>query len=217
MLERMEEFFNNRAETYEEHMMNNVVGADKYYAETAKLIPKDRGVEILDLGCGTGLEIDEILKINPDVNITAIDMAENMVQKIKEKHVDKMNQINIIVDNYLNYNFGNGEFDAVVSVESLHHFSHEEKIKLYTKIYNALNRSGIFIDTDYVAPDQEFEDYHYKENAKIRLESGINSGLYHYDTPCTVENEKKFLLKSGFKHVEDVWKKGDTAIIVAKK
>ena len=68
-----------------------------------------------------------------------------------------------------------------------------------------------------MAPDQEFEDYHYKENAKMRLEFGINNGLYHYDTPCTVENEKKFLIKSGFKSAEVVWKKGSTAIIVAKK
>lgn len=217
MLERMEEFFNNRADGYEEHMMNNVEGADEYYAETAKLIPKDEKLKILDLGCGTGLEIDEILTRNPDVHITAIDMAEDMVKKIKEKHADKINQINIIIDNYLEYGFDKDKFDAAVSVESLHHFSHEEKIKLYTKIYKSLNENGIFIDTDYVAPDQEFEDYHYKENAKMRLEFGINNGLYHYDTPCTVENEKKFLIKSGFKSAEVVWKKGSTAIIVAKK
>ena len=217
MLERMEEFFNNRADGYEEHMMNNVEGADEYYAETAKLIPKDEKLKILDLGCGTGLEIDEILTRNPDVHITAIDMAEDMVKKIKEKHADKINQINIIIDNYLEYGFDKDKFDAAVSVESLHHFSHEEKIKLYTKIYKSLNENGIFIDTDYVAPDQEFEDYHYKENAKMRLEFGINNGLYHYDTPCTVENEKKFLIKSGFKSAEVVWKKGSTAIIAAKK
>lgn len=217
MLERMDEFFNNRAEGYEEHMMNNVEGSGEYYAETAKIIPEDKELSILDLGCGTGLEIDEILKRNPDVHITAIDMAEDMVNKIKEKHADKMEQINIIIDNYLEYRFDKDKFDVVVSVESLHHFSHEEKIKLYTKIFNSLKENGIFIDTDYVAPDQEFEDYHYKENEKIRLESGINGRLYHYDTPCTVENEKKFLMISGFKHVDVVWKKGSTAIIAAKK
>ncbi|MDP4146617.1 MAG: class I SAM-dependent methyltransferase [Bacillota bacterium] len=216
-LEEMSSFFNNRVDGYEQHMRSNVAGSDKYYVETAKLIPKTEGLNLLDLGCGTGLELDEIFKVNPSVKVTGVDMAEDMMKKIKEKHPNKLNQINLIVDNYFNYDLGEGVFDAALSVQTLHHFTHEEKIKLYKKIFKSLKDDGFYIETDYMAPDQEFEDYHFNENKRIRSELGITNGFYHYDTPCTVENQTEMLYKSGFKSVQKVWQHESTVILMAKK
>lgn len=216
-LEEISSFFNNNAKDYEEHMMNNVDGANRFYVETAKLIPKVDGLNLLDLGCGTGLELDEIFKINSTVKITGIDLSKNMLEKIKEKHSDKLNQINLIVDSYFDYDMGVCVFDGAVSVETLHHFTHEEKIRLYKKIFKSLKENGFYIETDYIAPNQEYEDYYFRENKRIRLELGITNGFYHYDTPCTVENQIQMLYKAGFKSVEKVWQYECTAILLAKK
>ncbi|WP_035796497.1 class I SAM-dependent methyltransferase [Clostridium akagii] len=216
-LEEMSSFFNNRVQSYEQHMMNGINGADKYYIETAKLIPKINGLKLLDLGCGTGLELDEIFKINPTVNVTGIDLAKDMVEKIKEKHSDKLNQINLIIDSYFNYDMGESVFDVALSVETLHHFEAEQKIQLYKKIFKSLKQNGFYIETDYMAPSQEYEDYHFSENNRIRSELGITEGFYHYDTPCTVENQIKILCKAGFKSVQKVWQQENTAILLAKK
>lgn len=216
-LEEMSCFFNNRANDYEKHMMNNVDGANRFYIETAKLIPKVDELNLLDLGCGTGLELDEIFKVNPKVKVTGIDLAKDMLEKIKEKHSDKLNQINLVVDNYFDYDMGVCMFDVALSVETLHHFTHKEKTELYKKILKSLKENGIYIETDYIAPNQEYEDYHFSENKKIRLELGITNGFYHYDTPCTVENQTQMLYKAGFKAVEKVWQHGQTVILLAKK
>lgn len=216
-LEEMGSFFNNHADSYEEHMMNNVDGADKYYIETAKLIPKKDGLKLLDLGCGTGLELDEIFKINPTVRVTGIDLAEDMVEKLKQKHKDKLDQINIIIDSYFDYDMGDGAFDTALSVQTLHHFTYEEKIRLYKKIFKSLKESGFYIETDYVAQNQEDEDFFFSENKRMRLELGITEGFYHYDTPCTVENQIQMLYKAGFKYVDKVWRYENTAILLAKK
>ncbi|MDD6794668.1 MAG: class I SAM-dependent methyltransferase [Clostridiaceae bacterium] len=216
-LEEMSYFFNNRVKDYEKHMMNNVEGANEFYIETAKLIPKVEEFNLLDLGCGTGLELDEIFKVNPKVKVTGVDLSKEMLEQIKEKHRDKLNQINLIVDSYFNYDMGLGVFDGAVSVETLHHFTHEEKIKLYKKIYNSLKQNGFYIETDYIAPSQEFEDYHFNENKKLRSELGITKGFYHYDTPCTLENQINMLYKAGFKSVKKVWQLGCTVILLANK
>ncbi|MBW9172796.1 class I SAM-dependent methyltransferase [Clostridium estertheticum] len=216
-LEEMSSFFNNRADWYEEHMMNNVDGADKYYIETAKLIPKINGLKVLDLGCGTGLELDEIFKKNPTVMVTGVDLAKDMIEKIKLKHSDKLNQLNLIVDSYFSYDMGESVFDVALSVETLHHFNHEEKTKLYTKIFKSLKPNGFYVETDYTAPNQDYEDFHFNENKRIRSELGITDGFYHYDTPCTVENQIQMLYNVGFKSVEKMWQHENTTILLAMK
>ncbi|MBU3217390.1 methyltransferase domain-containing protein (plasmid) [Clostridium estertheticum] len=216
-LEEMSSFFNNRADWYEEHMMNNVDGADKYYIETAKLIPKINGLKVLDLGCGTGLELDEIFKKNPTVMVTGVDLAKDMMEKIKLKHSDKLNQLNLIVDSYFSYDMGESVFDVALSVETLHHFNHEEKTKLYKKIFKSLKPNGFYVETDYTAPNQDSEDFNFNENKRIRSELGITDGFYHYDTPCTVENQMQMLYNVGFKSVEKMWQHENTTILLAMK
>jgi tRNA (cmo5U34)-methyltransferase len=100
---------------------------------------------------------------------------------------------------------------------TLHHFSHKDKIKLYTRLYNGIKSGGCYVECDYMAPDQETEDFYYSENERIRKEQGITEGFYHYDTPCTIENQIKMLKKAGFSKVDKVWQMGTTVIIVGKK
>ena len=58
MLEKMDLFFENRLKEYEEHMLSAIEGAREFYPFTAAQLPLEEGCEVLDLGCGTGLELD---------------------------------------------------------------------------------------------------------------------------------------------------------------
>ena len=49
MLEKMELFFENRLEVYEEHMLSGIEGAREFYPYTAALLPGNKGCEVLDL------------------------------------------------------------------------------------------------------------------------------------------------------------------------
>jgi tRNA (cmo5U34)-methyltransferase len=65
---------------------------------------------------------------------------------------------------------------------------------------------------------QELEDLYFSEFEQLKKEQGItNNKEYHYDTPCTVFNQKKMLLEAGFRSVKKVWHKGQTVILVAEK
>lgn len=57
MLEKMDAFFANRLAGYDEHMLTAIQGAEEFYPFTAALLPMEAGCEVLDLGCGTGLEL----------------------------------------------------------------------------------------------------------------------------------------------------------------
>ncbi|MFW2491931.1 class I SAM-dependent methyltransferase [Clostridium chromiireducens] len=214
-IEQMSDFFTTRVDVYDEHMLNKVEGCKEGYVKMAELLPKDAD-EILDLGCGTGLELDEIFKSMPFIHVTGIDLTQAMLDQLKQKHPDK--NLSLINANYFDYDFGTCKYDAAISFQTMHHFSHEDKIKLYSKIFNSLKTDGCYIECDYMVESQEEENFYYKENKRIRKEQSIPDGeFYHYDTPCTIDNQIMILSKAGFKTVKMNFRVGNTTIIVAKK
>lgn len=212
----MGSFFNTRIDSYEQHMLQDLAGAEDYI-KIAKLMPTTTNLKLLDLGCGTGLELDEIFRVNPSVQVTGIDLAEKMLEKLKQKHSDRENQLKLIITDYFKYEFGKEVFDVALTAQTLHHFSYEEKTALYKKIRESLKPSGFYVEADYIAPTQEIEDFHFTEKKRIYTEQGLKEGLYHYDTPCTVENQVRLLKKAGFSNIEIVWQKENFAIMKAGK
>lgn len=201
MLERMDDFFTARINGYDEHMKSNIEGASSFYKFTAALLPAGENAKVLDLGCGTGLELEEFFLVNPKAKVTGIDLTEAMLDSLKAKFPDK--DITTICGSYFDVPFGDGIFDAAVSVESLHHFSKEEKIPLYAKLWQALKPDGYLILTDYFAETDEQETFFRQEQIRLRKEQNLpDEVFYHYDTPLTVEHEKEALIAAGFTKVE---------------
>lgn len=107
--------------------------------------------------------------------------------------------LTVIQGSYFDVPFEENHYDAVVSVESLHHFSKEEKIPLYQKVLAALKPDGFFLLTDYFAASEEQEELLRAELLRQKAEQGIQDGeLYHFDTPLTVEHEQEALKTAGF-------------------
>lgn len=216
MLEKMNEFFDKRLDGYDEHMMTNIESSDVFYPYAANCLPKTNGAKILDLGCGTGLELEHYFKINPSAKITGIDLTESMLNALRNKFTEK--DLTLICGSYFDFPFEENAFDAAVSVESLHHFTKEEKIPLYAKLCKALKDGGYFILTDYFALSDEDEKTFRNELVRLKKEQNIDDNeFYHYDTPLTVEHETEVLLEAGFASVEVMNSCGATFTLKANK
>lgn len=216
MLERMSDFFEARLDGYDEHMLTNIESASEFYPFTARQLPDEKGCRLLDLGCGTGLELEEYFLLNPTAIVTGIDLSQRMLAALEKKFPCK--NINLICGSYFDVPLGDSSFDAAVSVESLHHFTTEEKIPLYTKLRTALKDGGYFVLTDYFALSDEEEQMHRKNLISLKTEQGIfDNEFYHYDTPLTVEHETEALLKAGFSFVEVLKNWGATYTVKAYK
>ncbi|MDP4152243.1 MAG: class I SAM-dependent methyltransferase [Bacillota bacterium] len=215
VLEKMSDFFADRADTYDEHMLKNVEGCKNGYLEMAKLLPSATS-KLLDLGCGTGLELGKIFELYPSISVTGIDLSETMTRKLKEKYSGR--DITIINGSYLGYDFGFDLYDAAISFQTMHHLSHSEKISVYSEVCKSLKSGGTYIECDYMVTDKAEEDFLYAENSRVRKEQNIPDGeFYHFDTPCTIENQVSMLLQAGFASAEFVWREGNTTIIISKK
>lgn len=216
MLEKMSEFFENRLDGYDEHMLTNIESADEFYPFTAKQLPTAENCHILDLGCGTGLELEYYFKLNPLAKVTGIDLSHGMLMTLKKKFADK--DIDLICGSYFDVPLGEKEFDGAVSVESLHHFTKNEKVSLYAKLHKALKDDGYFILTDYFSLSDEEELMHRNNLLALKAEQGIKDNeFYHYDTPLTVKHETEALLEAGFSSVEVLNNWGATYTLKAKR
>ena len=214
MLEKMSDFFEARLDGYDEHMLTNIESAEEFYPFTAKQLPTTQNCYILDLGCGTGLELEEYYLLNPSARVMGIDLSQGMLSALKKKFIDK--DITLICGSYFDVPFGVSLFDNAVSVESLHHFTKEEKVPLYTKLHGALKDSGYFVLTDYFSLSDEEERMHQRNLNALKAEQGIaDDEFYHYDTPLTVKHETEALLEAGFSSVEVLKNWGATYTIKA--
>lgn len=216
MLEKMSDFFEKRLDGYDEHMKANIESASEFYPFTARCLPVVQNCRILDLGCGTGLELEEYYLLNPSAKVTGIDLSQGMLSVLKMKFADK--GIMLIHGSYFDVPLGESVFDAAVSVESLHHFTKEEKISLYAKLHMALKDNGYFVLTDYFSLSDDEELLHRQNLIALKAEQGITDDeFYHYDTPLTIRHETEALLEAGFSSVEVLARWSATHILKAIK
>ncbi len=215
MLEKMGAFFDSRLDEYDAHQLGCIESAREFYPFTAACLPKGPA-RILDLGCGTGLELESYFRIAPTAEVTGIDLAPGMLEALKKKFPDK--SLTLIQGSYFEVPFGENAFDAAVSVESLHHFTKEEKEPLYGRLRKALKPGGTFILTDYFAQSDEEERQFRSALLRLKAEQGItDEAFYHYDTPLTVAHEIEALRAAGFASVEVLNRWGATCTLKAAK
>ena len=200
-LEKMDAFFAARLNGYDEHMLTEIEGAEEFYPYTAALLPPEPDANVLDLGCGTGLELAYYFALNGAASVVGIDLSADMLAALERKFADR--KIKLICGSYFDVPFGASCFDAAVSVESLHHVTAAQKQELYKKLKTALTDTGYFVLTDYFAESEEAERFYFSELERLKREQGLDpSTFYHYGTPLTVEHEIEVLKEAGFSDVQ---------------
>ena len=191
-LETMSGFFDRRVDSYEDHMRP----WRAYYRWLGELIPA-QAETLLDLGCGTGLELDEIFRLHPDIRVTGIDLAPGMLARLREKHPER--KLTLTVGDYLTVPLAPCAFDVAVAFETLHHFPPETKLGLFRRIFAALRPGGMLLEGDYIAESEEMETYLFQELARRRARQHVPEGTFvHFDTPLTLAHELSLLSQAGF-------------------
>lgn len=216
-IERMDSFFDARADFYDSHMIEEL-GLSEFYDEIEDSLKDCLKLDnVLDLGCGTGLELERLFRVNGKAEVSAIDLSEGMLMLLKSKFPDRLGQIELIHGSYMQMDFGCEVYDCVLTTYSLHHFEAEEKLALYKRIHASLKKDGCFIEGDYTAKSQEEERDLISLNRKLRQEAGIDSGFYHIDIPLAIETQLKVLKKAGFSKAEVRKKWENTAVFICNK
>lgn len=203
MLEEMAAFFAARLEGYDDHMRETIEGAAQFYPYTASLLPQAGDAHILDLGCGTGLELEAYFQQGGAAAVTGIDLSADMLDALRQKLPGQ--RLTLVQGSYFTQPLGEGCYEAAVSVESLHHFPARQKVDLYRRLHRALKPGGYFVLTDYFAASDAQEAQYFADLQQLKAAQQLPDGVfYHYDTPLTVAHETEALWGAGFATVEDL-------------
>jgi tRNA (cmo5U34)-methyltransferase len=216
-LETMQAFFDARSAGYDRHMEENVADFSDFYEAIARQIPLTAsGVDILDLGCGTGLELEFVFNRAPQAQVTGIDLSARMLAQLREKFSDRLDQLTLSQASYLDYDLGQGRFKYCISVMTLHHLPPAVKLDLYSRILAALKPGGRYIEGDYVVSRANevlvLADY----QDRVGLETPDGAGKYHLDLPLSRERQIRLLKDAGFSAAEIVWDGDEAAVFAAR-
>ena len=183
----MKEFFDRKTEGYDD--------VHAVFAETKKLLADNlpEGTErVLDLGGGTGLELIPLFEKFPEARVTVIDVSPNMLDALAKR--DFSDRVTAVCGDFFEVPFGEG-WDAVISTSALHHFTPEDKRRLYRRIYDALRPGGLFLNSDKVVRNRA-------EEAGCFAEYTEDPEKYpHMDTPLAPSSETELLEDAGFRIV----------------
>ena len=216
--------FDRGAKKYDGQRHQIIPNLDQMYSIMTELAScKIPGPKILDLGAGTGLLTNYMLKKYSRGHFTLLDISDEMLNIARERFKGNPN-FKFINGDYLEADFVE-KYDIVISSLSIHHLKDHSKRIIYSKIYESLNIGGIFLNLDQVyAPSLENEDI-YQRNwfEKIELKSlslsekEIIFDRMKHDRPATLENNLKWLKSCGFTNVDVFYKYYNFCILYGKK
>ncbi|MEM7129450.1 MAG: methyltransferase domain-containing protein [Chloroflexota bacterium] len=207
-IEEMRGFFSSAAPVWDK-----VFGADKkdplYEAVAEQIAQTESAVRVLVLGCGTGLELPAILAKVPNAHVTGVDSAPGMLAELRKKFPEKMTQIELIEESYVDLPLGDQQFDYVIATLTVHHLAPKAKLALYQNIRAALQTTGKYIEGDQsTSPQSEQENLRWYQ-AYISTLPGGDKAEWNYDVTLSPETEERLLREAGFAQVDLTWEQRD--------
>jgi len=214
--EEMGAFFDARAEGYDDYFRDEILPGELfagfYDALSAPIGETDAPLRILDLGIGTGLELEPLFRRVPNARVTGVDLAEKMLELLQASYSARMSQITLVVDSFLTMPLGSRVYDHVLSGNSMHHVLRDTKLELYKKIHAALKPGGKYVEGDSVVPEEMEGQFIAEYHEGAATVPPAPDGTYHLDVPFSLETQKSLLLEAGFHDFQLIWQKDPTMV-----
>lgn len=188
------------------------------------VVPQDRSLKLkaLDLGCGTGILSHLLLSAFPNLEITAFDLAKNMLDVCQSNLSLYSNRLTLQRGNFGQDDLGEN-YDIVVSGLSVHHLCDFDKQKLYKRVFDAMNPGGIFVNREIVLGSTDYlTDLYHAGWRRYITQNGEDDEKWfnnykNEDIPASVEDQMSWLTDAGFIDVGCHWRYLNFAVFGGRK
>ncbi|MFH1428761.1 MAG: methyltransferase domain-containing protein [Candidatus Margulisiibacteriota bacterium] len=212
----VKEHFEEEANEFDQIIVKLAPGYPEMVQALVSAIPHDpeAPIKVLDLGCGTGTIAKTVKERFPNAHITCLDLAENMIEIAKAK-LSAYENTRYIVSDFANCNF-NEQYNVIISSLALHHLkTDDEKIAMYSKIYNSLAPGGAFYNADIILGASDFLQALYLDKWKQSMRLSVSQEdidniwipkYYTEDHPSKIYDHLKWMEAAGFSNIDVIIK-----------
>jgi tRNA (cmo5U34)-methyltransferase len=223
-LRQVREHFEGEARDYDGYITHFV----PYYREqnevmmTMLAFEGTERIRALDLGAGTGVLAEGVLRRFPLAEVRVYDLADAMLDAARERLEKFENRVTFQRGDFSRDDFGIG-YDLILSGLSIHHLEDREKRRLYRQIFLALNHGGQFLNRDIIrgATDRLDEIYIRLWRDYVRASGEDDAALMERfraeDRPASVEDQLEWLRRAGFVDVGCHWQRMNYAVFGGRK
>ncbi len=150
--------------------------------------------DVLEIACGTGNLLEQIVKKNPDGHTTGIDLSPDMLGKAHQRLQKSGSQnYELIEGNALDLNFSDNSFDVLFNNFMIDLMPEETFDKISNEFYRVLKQNGIAVISTFSFGTKRVHKFWY------RVAENIPDLL----TGCRPVTFKEHLEKAGFVIMED--------------
>jgi tRNA (cmo5U34)-methyltransferase len=195
---------------YDQHIRKLIPGYEVIHLQVDAILQSvlPPNAHILIVGCGTGYELEYLLKRHPDWKFTAVDPSLTMLQKAQEQVeiLDKSSQVTFIHGETSALPLENC-FDAALSILVAHFIADEIKPVFFKDIYDRLKEKAVLLTYDLMTcvNPQQLQALRYLCLAQGLTEEQCQKMLERMDQDffsLTTEGYIKLLEKAGFERVQ---------------
>jgi tRNA (cmo5U34)-methyltransferase len=210
----MGEFFDYVSKDYDAvHLSHIDRGEEHYQSFSLPVVESLQPVRALDIGCGSGLELEAFFQKVPNAQVDCVDLSAKLMGQLLDKYAGFA--ITPHLASYLTYPYPRHLYRYIMASSTLHHLIDTEKRRLFSKLREALVPDGCLIVGDYYVSSDDAADRLAQYHQLISTGIDLSDGKYHFDIPTSVEREKELLLEAGFTSVQTIWESSNYAILVA--
>ncbi len=181
-------FFDQMAETWDEREKKTQTWLFDFISEH---IPFEKGMKVLDLGCGTGI-VSEIIYQLTKQKVVALDLSTSMIEKAKQKH--HSDHISFYNEDF--YKFAQTGFDMILCYNAYPHFIDVQSFN--DKATEVLNDKGYLVIIHSMSR-QRLTKHHDGLNGHIArilkpAQEEASQYLNHFNVINTIDDDQKYMI-----------------------
>jgi len=188
-----------------------------YYHEQHRLMldlvdfEPSQSLKVLDLGSGTGVLSYLVLEAFPQATVVAFDLSEKMLEACQQNLDPYRERVTFQQGDFAHDALGSS-YDLIISGLAIHHLVHDQKQRLFKRLYDALKPSGVFLDRDIVIGPTPRLTYQHEQLWRQYMQRHGENAEYWFneyleqDLPASVEDQLQWLKEAGFEDVGCHWR-----------
>lgn len=181
----------------------------KLTLEALTKFPSSKTISFLDIGCGDGAPVLQVLKYTPIETYTGIDLSETAIAYCRKNLFRTVPSLSLKCGDMSKLVLEDeGKYDVVYSSFAIHHLSDDAKSDLFKNIGKRLHAGGRFIYIDVCREEGQSLNLYRKEYADLisqwtainTLEkSEVIEHINHYDFPAYLSDMKNWFESASMK------------------